>query len=505
MNESAPPLIEGLTYVRKLGSGGFADVFLYDEANPERQVAVKVMRDTGLSPQTARRFTAEANAMARLEHTYIVPVYSTGITRDGRPYIKMRYYPRSSLAERARRERFSVPETLRLGIQLGSAIETAHRAGLLHRDIKPANVLTNANGKPGLTDFGIAAQIADDDDPETGVSVPWSPPETLYGTAAASVRSDVYSLAATLWHLLVGRSPFEVPGGDNAAFAMMRRVRDIPPPSTGRADVPPSLDRLLRAALSKDPALRPSSAREFIGALQAIEQELRLPRTESELVEEHLGHTLATPPPIGDATVVSAPRLISPERPAATPTLSEEATRLRGAVAPIVTGYQDGVDGGTVVRRLARRADAEDSQPEDRGSEGRRRLALTSLAVVLLIAAVAIGFVLTNRQVASQPTITTPSVSVAAPDLQDHVPPGTVQLFATRAAGKVSFTWRYTSALPDDQVEWRVKGTTNNRLAGPNDSAVVAAPATGDACIEVRVSRFDGSYSQGNQWTSKCG
>jgi serine/threonine protein kinase len=83
-------------------------------------------------------FVAEANAMAQLEHPFIVRVYSTGTTADHRPYIVMSYYPNGSLAARVRRELFSVAEALQVGIQIGAAVETAHRARILHRDIKPA-------------------------------------------------------------------------------------------------------------------------------------------------------------------------------------------------------------------------------------------------------------------------------------------------------------------------------------------------------------------------------
>lgn len=308
-----PPDIVGLTFVSKLGRGGYADVFLYDQQTPQRKVAVKVLRETGLSAAAIERFTAEANAMARLEHPYIVPVYTTGTAVDHRPYLAMMYYPKPSLAERAKTERFSVAETLKLGIQLGAAVETAHRAGLLHRDIKPANVLTDAYGRPGLTDFGIASQMARADEDDVGISVPWSPPETLYATAPASVQSDVYSLAATLWQLLTGRSPFEIAGGENTTFALMRRIRDVPPPSTGRADVPASMDRLLRSAMSKEAAMRPRSALEFVRALQAIEQELRLPRTQLELAAAAHLAAPARPGPGADRTQVRAPQRISPD------------------------------------------------------------------------------------------------------------------------------------------------------------------------------------------------
>ncbi|MEZ5129833.1 MAG: serine/threonine-protein kinase [Micropruina glycogenica] len=226
MPQLPAPTIAGLTYERRLGAGGYADVYLYQQALPARRVAVKVLRDSDLASGVVQRFRSEANAMALLEHPHIVPVYATGSTTDGRPYLVMMYDPRASLAERVKHERLGVAEALRIGIQLASAVETAHRAGLLHRDIKPANVLTSQYGTPGLTDFGIAAEVSEADDDDTGVSVPWSPPEVLYVTAPASARSDVYSLAATVWHLLVGRSPFEQPGRDNSHYALMKRIRE---------------------------------------------------------------------------------------------------------------------------------------------------------------------------------------------------------------------------------------------------------------------------------------
>ena len=222
---SRAPQLRGLTYIRDLGSGGYADVYLYQEAMPRREVAVKVLRSGSVSSALQLRFQQEVNAMAQLSHPNIVPVYYAAVAPGGRPYLVMKYYPRASLGERARRERLSVAETLQIGIKVASAIETAHLAGMLHRDIKPANILTDEYGEPGLGDFGIAGDMTAIDDSDLGVSVPWSPPELLYATETAGVRSDVYSLAATLWHLLVGRSPFEIPNGDNSQFALMKRSR----------------------------------------------------------------------------------------------------------------------------------------------------------------------------------------------------------------------------------------------------------------------------------------
>jgi serine/threonine protein kinase len=214
------------------------------------------------------------------DHPFIVPVFRAGVTSDGQPFLVMRFYPEPNLAQRARHERISVAEALRIGIQIAGAIETAHRSGILHRDVKPANVLGGPYGNPGLTDFGLAAVIAGPDAPVEGVSVPWAPPEVLLDSAPPDVRGDVYSLAATVWHLLSGRSPFERPGLDNSATALRDRILIGEPTPTGRLDVPDSLDRLLRQAMATNPALRPSSALAFARALQRIEQEQRLVLTQ---------------------------------------------------------------------------------------------------------------------------------------------------------------------------------------------------------------------------------
>jgi hypothetical protein len=224
----------------------------------------------------------------------------------------MKYYPPPNLGKRAATERFTVAEVLRTGIQISSAVETAHRAGILHRDIKPANILVSQYGEPGLADFGIAGKAADVDlDEDLGISIPWSPPEVLSGASNGTVASDVYSLAATLWHLLVGRSPYELPGGDNTPRALMGRVLRSATPATGRADVPASLERLLKQAMSKQPEQRPASALEFAQSLQGVEQGLRFPKT--VIVVE--GPATSGPPPARPRAATAGPQ--RPVRPGA--------------------------------------------------------------------------------------------------------------------------------------------------------------------------------------------
>ncbi len=273
------PRIAGLEFIRVLGEGGQAQVFQFAQQMPYRQVAVKVLKDPLPSSEVREQFFTEANLMASLEHPYIVSVYSAGTTADGRPFLVMQYYPHASLAERVRRERLRVEEVVRIGIQVGSAVETAHQAGVLHRDIKPHNILTNQYGAPGLSDFGIASQVGMVG-AVTSFSAPWAPPEVLADDGRVSVASDVYSLGATLWHLLVGHSPFA--GREGCSLAeLMRRIREVPAPVTGRGDVPRSLEALLQAMLAKEPALRPPSAFDVVRTLQGIERELGFPPTEA--------------------------------------------------------------------------------------------------------------------------------------------------------------------------------------------------------------------------------
>ena len=344
--DSAPPGLPGYRFIRHLGAGGNAQVYLYEQDLPRREVAVKVLDESALSEAARRRFTAEANVTAGLAHRHIVQVFDAKVTDDGRPYIVMPYYPQPNLSVRARRAHLSVTEVLRTGIQIGSAVETSHRRGVLHRDIKPQNILTDSYGEPALTDFGIATTKGGDG-PE-GLSVPWSPPEILYGTGTGDQRSDVYSLGATLWHVLAGRSPFEQPGGDNKPFALMGRIKSDPVPPTGRADVPNSLERLLRQTMAKDPAARPQTAMELIRGLQSIEQELRLPITQPILPASDPGNT-----PGGDTVASQAVRNGETTFVGGAHTQGTRAQQFRGQRVPPLW---DGAVGDATIARGSRPA-----------------------------------------------------------------------------------------------------------------------------------------------------
>ncbi len=300
---SDPPVIAGFSPVHVLGSGGFADVFLYEQDMPRRKVAVKVLLDEVVDDRVRQMFQAEANLMARLStHPSILTVFQASVASDGRPYLVMELCS-SSLSDRYRREPIPVSEVLAIGIRIGAALETAHREGVLHRDVKPSNILLTAYGNPVLSDFGIAATLGESDpDEPIGMSIPWSAPEVLGDESRGTIQSEVYSLAATVYSLLAGRSPFEVRGGKNGAGDLMDRIDKGGVKPTGRPDVPPSLERLLATAMSRKPQHRQATVLELVRGFQQVEAELGIPQTPADVAVE--AWAVATPTPEGDRTMV---------------------------------------------------------------------------------------------------------------------------------------------------------------------------------------------------------
>ena len=280
------PQLAGFEHVRLLGSGGFADVHLYAQRMPRRQLAVKVLL-ADVRDQGARdRFDDEANLMAQLStHPFIVTIYAADVAVDGRPYFVMEYCPHPNLAARCRTEPLGVAEALRTSIELAGAVETMHRAGIVHRDIKPANVLVTGYRRPALTDFGISA-VTGGGEAAQWLSVPWSPPEAFSDHTAPGRAGDVYSLGATLYTLLCGRSPFEVRGGDNGHLALARRIESAAVPSLRRPDVPESLERVLATAMAKQPGRRYPTALALASALQRVQIQLQLPLTQAEVLDD---------------------------------------------------------------------------------------------------------------------------------------------------------------------------------------------------------------------------
>ena len=522
-----PPQLPGFTHLELLGSGGFADVYLYEQELPRRRVAVKVLLPERISASAAQ-FTAEANVMAMLStHPAIVTIYQAGVSSDGRPYLVMEYCPRPNLQARYRREPFSVAETLRVGIQVAAAVETAHRAGVLHRDIKPANILVTEYNRPALTDFGIASTSSTSSE-TTGMSIPWSPPEVFASDPSAGLvqsgpRADVYQLGATIYTLLAARSPFEIPGQRNGSAELIERISRMPLPRIDRPDVPGSLHAVLARAMAKDPADRYPSAVALARALQKVQIELAHSVTPIDILDdqpdaaEHedddggltrvRGITSITP--IDTATRPSATTAQVQGRPAA-PEPIDDATVVRGPRVVVPSG--EPIDDATVLRPPAYvpptpgagaggvSAPAPGAPAAPEGPRPRRWPMILAGSVVG-VALLGIAAVTIPQLIGGGPEPTPTETSIGVIDPQDPTDSGAVPEpedgKGVIKGAKAVFTWTNPDPEPGDYYRWERVALDGNSKPVEVAEPTVTVPTQGEpkVCILVTLYREDGRFS----------
>ncbi|ALV44631.1 hypothetical protein MB46_02950 [Arthrobacter alpinus] len=323
----APPTLPGYRFLSVLGSGGFSDVYLYEQDRPRRKVAVKVLTADLRTEGARASFESEANLMAQLSaHPYIVTIFEAEITDSGHSYLAMEYCSRPSLDMQYRQGRFSTDKALEIGIQVASAVETAHRAGIAHRDIKPANVLVTDYNRPALTDFGISGTAESTQSDGGGMSIPWSPPESFGAGATDGFKVDIWALGATIYTLLAGHSPFVIPGADNSQRLLMDRIASAPVPRLGRADVPEAFEMVLATAMAKSPNSRYRSAKDFARALMRVQADMNLSVTPFE-VQEEVAAPDARPEEHEEATRVRSIVSIDPDASTSNPTFPSRVRR----------------------------------------------------------------------------------------------------------------------------------------------------------------------------------
>ena len=254
--------------VRKLGAGGMADVYLAEDQELGRRVAIKILNGRHANDaQFIERFRREAKNAAALNHPNIVSIYDRGEAEDTY-YIAMEYLDGRTLKELVvGRGPAPVNVAVEYARQILSALGFAHRHGIVHRDIKPHNVLVDREGRVKVTDFGIA-RAGTSQMTEAGSIVgtaQYLSPEQARGTEVDQ-RSDLYSLGIVLYELLTGQTPFD---GDTPVEIAMKHLSATPrPPSQIRRDVPRDLDMVVMRALAKDPAARYQSADEMNADLE---------------------------------------------------------------------------------------------------------------------------------------------------------------------------------------------------------------------------------------------
>jgi serine/threonine-protein kinase len=316
---------------RKLGAGGMADVYLAEDQELGRRVAIKILNSRhGNDDQFIERFRREAKNAAALNHPNIVSIYDRGEAEDTY-YIAMEFLDGRTLKELiVSRGAAPVNVAIEYARQILSALRFAHRHGIVHRDIKPHNVLVDSEGRVKVTDFGIA-RAGTSQMTETGSIVgtaQYLSPEQARG-GEVDPRSDLYSLGVVLYELLTGKTPFE---GETPVEIAMKHLSTTPkPPSKLRPDVPPELDMVVLRALAKNPDDRYQSADEMEADLERVARGARV----SAATVDTATQVLRRPAPAA-AEAATAATMIAPPASAATrvarpaPVVEEEEYQERG-------------------------------------------------------------------------------------------------------------------------------------------------------------------------------
>jgi serine/threonine-protein kinase len=371
--------------VSRLGAGGMADVFLAEDQQLGRKVALKLLhRRFAEDPGFVERFRREAQAAAGLQHPNVVSVYDRGAF-DDTYYIAMEYLPGRTLKQLIREDAPIDPvRAIDITIQILKAARFAHRRGIIHRDLKPHNVIIDDSDHAKVTDFGIARAGASDMT-ETGSimgTAQYLSPEQAQGHAV-SASSDLYSVAVVLYELLTGRVPFDA---DAAVTIALKHVSEAPTPVRAlNPNVPEELEQVVMWALNKSPTDRPANADEFVAALE---------HAKSLITEGVRGQQTASIAAVG--------ALVGPTggTPGPTPTASSVAPGVPPDAPPGWVGDGDGQP-----------SDLEDEQEP----EGRRRWWVWGAVVLVLLLAGggAAAYFLTRPKQVEVPTVVGENVNIA--------------------------------------------------------------------------------------------
>src|SRR5256886_48552 len=289
--------------LRKLGTGGMANVYLAEDEVLGRRVAIKILNDRHAGDdQFVERFRREAKNAASLSHPNIVSIYDRG-EAEGTYYIAMEYLDGRSLKELIVARG---PAPIHLAVdyarQILAAIRFAHRHGIVHRDIKPHNVLVDGEGRLKVTDFGIArAGVSQMTEAGSIIgTAQYLSPEQAKGSPVDQT-SDLYSVGVVLYELLTGVVPFS---GDTPVEIAMKHLSSVPePPSAKRADVPRDLDMVVMRALAKEPSERYHSAEEMDADLRRVSRGVAI----SPATEEAATAIISRPPPTAVTEVTPRP------------------------------------------------------------------------------------------------------------------------------------------------------------------------------------------------------
>src|SRR4029078_10321701 len=283
-----PEKISHYRILEKLGAGGMGVVYLAEDLKLGRKVAIKVLsHEFTTNRDRLHRFEQEASAGSNLNQPHILPIHEVGVD-DGRHYIATEFIDGSTLRRKVAAQHLEIPEILDIAVQVASALEEAHSAGIVHRDIKPDNIMIRRNGYVKVLDFGLAKltetvdRSPSDAEAATRVLVQtdagvvmgtshYMSPEQARGKPV-DARSDIWSLGVVIYEMVAGRTPLE---GETSTDVIVAITQKEPPPLARFApNVPPELDWIVMKALRKDRDERYQTIKELITDLRRVKQRL---------------------------------------------------------------------------------------------------------------------------------------------------------------------------------------------------------------------------------------
>lgn len=280
------PLVEGtlvshFRLVRRIGAGGMGEVYLADDEQLGRRVALKFLpSQMSNDVDLKNRFIREARAAAKLSHPNIITIHEVG-EFNGRPYFAMEYVEGKSLYEIAHGGLHKMSHLLALATQIAEGLRRAHEQGIIHRDVKSANIIVDADNRARILDFGLAAVLGSEKitrDGSTVGTVAYMSPEQIRGQAVDQ-RSDLFSFGIVLYELIAGRTPFKRDSDAATMHAISTETAD--PLARFKANVSPALQQVVDKALQKDMSMRYQTAADLASDLKRIQSEISTPSISS--------------------------------------------------------------------------------------------------------------------------------------------------------------------------------------------------------------------------------